>query len=167
MRNLLLYSLLILITVVAAACGGDDDDSGDSGNDGDPAAVAQEYLEAAIGLDVDRVRELTCEAEQATIDPDDVPEEEVSFDFSGVEFTAEIDGDEAIVTGSGPVSVTFDGQTEEGDFENLGLGALRMVREDGDWKACGTPEDALDAGDELQEDGAATPEPDDTIDEDE
>jgi len=153
-KKFTLLALMLIVALVVAACGGDDDDESDSEASIPDAAAAEQvaldFLTAAFSADVEQAIELSCVAEQGEIDADAAPEIPDDFELNtdDTEITIEIDGEEAVASLTGTIAITAEGQTLEQNAEDLGQ--LRLVVEDGEWKACGEP-DAGGVGEETSE----------------
>ncbi len=96
-----------------------------------PEGVVAAAFEAAKAGDIEAARELTCAAEQDSVDLGvappgvDMSSLDIEFEVTG----SKINGDEAIVTYN--VSLTFMGQTMSLDDQEV-----RVVLEGGSWKIC-------------------------------
>ncbi len=118
----------------------DTDDMEDMADMSDPEAVAAAILETTFGGDYEGLVSLVCED---ALDGEDMVTEEdlavfegLEFDFSGVEYETEVDGEEALVTLSGTITITVGGESEEGDVSEIFDEALRFVLEGDAWHFC-------------------------------
>lgn len=113
----------------------------------DPESVAAGVLHSTFGGDLDTLVALLCEealeGEEMVTEEDLALFEGFEFDFSGVEYEAEVDGEEAYVTLSGTIAISIAGESEESDVsELLGEEPLRFVQDGDDWLFC--PVDDMD-----------------------
>jgi hypothetical protein len=131
------WLLLMLLVLLLAACADDEkEDGGDNGGDVSSGAVgiAQDYINARVGADVEQLRELACLDYQ-----EDAAASATSF--ASVEAEARnlactetgTEGDVTTVTCSGTFFFDYDGEDQERAFEIN----LLMEQQDGEWKVCG------------------------------
>ncbi len=101
-----------------------------------PQDVIVQYLEARISTDETALRALSCTAWESRI-----PLELNSFRGREAVLedvactTRESTDDEAVVSCSGQIVVTYNGEQD-----TFPLGSYRLVNEDGEWKMCGETE---------------------------
>lgn len=113
----------------------------------DPASVALGFLQLALTDPMSAVMYM-CDAaieESGMPTEDDIAMlEGLEVDLSGMEMTVEVDGDTALASGTGEITLTLQGQTQTVDaaefIEDLG-GALPLIQVDGEWLACPTDEE--------------------------
>jgi hypothetical protein len=128
------WLLLVLLVLLVAACEDKEDDGGDNGGDSGAVGIAQDYINARVGADVEQLRELACL---------DYQEEAAgsATSFASVEAEARnlacsetgTEGDITTVTCSGTFFFDYDGEDQERAFEIN----LLMEQQDGEWKVCG------------------------------
>jgi hypothetical protein len=122
--------VLIIISVLAvlglAACSGGQDA---------PAKAVEAYLQALVDKDTDRVVNLSCadwEAD-ASVEVDSL--EAVGARLEGVACQSSgTEGDETLVTCTGSLMLTYDGEDRPLQLEGR---TYSTVREGGDWLMCG------------------------------
>jgi hypothetical protein len=121
--------VLIIISVLAvgglAACSGQDA----------PAQAIEAYLQALVEKDADRLVNLSCAdwESDARVEVDSL--EAVGARLEGVACqSASTEGDEALVTCTGSLMLTYDGEDRPLQLEGRTYSA---VREGGDWLMCG------------------------------
>ena len=116
---------LLAITGLTACSGGQDA----------PAQAIEAYLQALVEKDSARVVNLSCAAWEAdaTVEVDSL--EAVGARLEGVECaSSSTEGDEALVTCTGSLMLTYDGEDRPLELEGRTYSA---VRESGDWLMCG------------------------------
>ncbi len=122
--------VLIIISALAVtgltACSGGQDA---------PAQTVEAYLQALVDKDADRVVNLSCadwEAD-AVVEVDSL--EAVGARLEGVECASSgSEGDETLVTCTGSLMLTYDGEDRPLQLEGR---TYSTVREGGDWLMCG------------------------------
>ncbi len=103
--------------------------------EGSPEGAVADYIRAKVDLDADKMRSLSCAAWEA-----DAQLEYESFETLAPELedlTCEKSGesgDYALVTCTGAITATYQGETRAVD---LGERVYRALQEDGAWKMCG------------------------------
>ena len=116
-------ALLLLISImILGAC---------SGGSGDPAETVEDYLQAKVEGDTDKIRALLCADMESVLERESRTFESVS----GVELenmSCQQDGDSDVVRCEGRIVALYG--TEETEFP---LVSYRVVQEDGQWKWCG------------------------------
>ncbi len=129
-----------------------------SGGGNSPEATVQAVIEAVRNLDIQRLEELTCEADRSEFDSDFsgfgmqgmtlddmLAEEDIALDLSdlGSEVVS-VDGDRASVRLSGSVGISSQGFSMTFDMDellamsdaNIDDTLIPLVREDGEWRIC-------------------------------
>jgi hypothetical protein len=103
--------------------------------EGSPEGVVADYIRAKVDLDADKMRALSCAAWEA-----DAQLEYESFETLAPELEdlkcekSGESGDYALVTCTGAITATYQGETRAVD---LGERVYRALQEDGAWKMCG------------------------------
>jgi Ran GTPase-activating protein (RanGAP) involved in mRNA processing and transport len=131
--------VVIVMSAVLTACGG-----GGGGGAG-PTDAAKSFFAAFSQLDFAKMKDLTCEAQKATMDEaaqslsalGDASKlkELLKIDTSGLKFEEKsVSGDKGTVVVSGKMKIEAMGQSQEQDVNNE---ELPMVKEGGAWKVCG------------------------------
>lgn len=136
-RLYMLVTIALLVAVTIVGCQLFDS----------PESAAKEVASAISTGDFGRLKGRICNAQSSGITDDAVQKAKEEFnktnvkiDTSGLNFSAEVNGDTAFVTPSGKVKV----ETPQGSVEfNLDsapipseLKKIKMIREDGVWKLC-------------------------------
>lgn len=120
--------LLALTTLGLAACGSTDA----------PAQAVEDYLGALVAEDFDRVVNLSCaefEAE-AIAEVDSLEAVSARLENAGCQSAGE-DGDYTLVTCSGSIVMTYNGEDRPID---LGRRTYRTIQDGGVWLMCGYQE---------------------------
>lgn len=127
-KVLLILSVVILANVLLIACSSSNTDA--------PARAVENYLDALVNKDADRLTTLVCGAweEDALIELDSFQAvtarlEEASCSQSGT------DGDTALVLCTGKIIATYGNEEQELD---LSVRTYQVTQEGGDWLVCGT-----------------------------
>ena len=134
-RNVSLVTLVLIAAVVLSACGG--------AAGGSPAAAAKAWFDAFTQFDFNRMKDLTCEKEKATIEQGlssltslgDVSQlkELLKIDVSGLKYEDKgVSGNSATVHISGNLRMEAFGQSQEQPIDE----DVPMVNEGGGWKVC-------------------------------
>ncbi|MCB9452545.1 MAG: hypothetical protein H6672_14000 [Anaerolineaceae bacterium] len=116
MKRLLLVSLVLL---VLAAC-----DSTAT----DPAPVVEQYLQAKVAGDKDKLAQLLCSAMESDLNREAASFASVDAHIEDMACTA--DGE--LVTCSGQIVALYGKENR-----NFPLSTYRVVQEDGEWRWCG------------------------------
>lgn len=130
--------VVIVLSSVLTACGGG------GGGAGGAAAAAKSFFDALTQLDFAKMKDMTCEAQKATMDQaaqamsalGDASQlkELMKIDTSGLKFEEKsMSGNNATVVVSGKMKVEAMGQSQEQDMNNQ---EIPMVNEGGAWKVC-------------------------------
>lgn len=119
--------VIILTTLVLTACA--------SGNDNAPVKAVEDYLNALVTKDADRLSTLSCGdwEDDALLELDSFQAvtarlEDVSCEQTGT------DGDTALVLCNGKIIATYDTEDQELD---LSVRTYQVVQEGGEWLVCG------------------------------
>jgi hypothetical protein len=129
--------VVIVLGLLLSACGG-------GGGGAGPAAAAKSFFDAFTQLDFAKMKDLTCEAQKATMDEaakamsvaGDAAalKELIKIDTSGLKFEEKsVSGNNATVVITGKMKMEAFGQTQEQDLNSQ---ELPMVNEGGAWKVC-------------------------------
>ncbi|HJS17899.1 MAG TPA: hypothetical protein VJ785_04075 [Anaerolineales bacterium] len=129
MRKLFLtLSIVMIVNLLLAACSGSNSDA--------PAKAVEDYLNALVAKDADRLPTLVCAdwEEDALIELDSFQAvtprlEGMACQQSGT------DGDTALVDCSGSIIATYNDEDQELD---LSVRTYQVVQEGGNWLVCGT-----------------------------
>ena len=129
MRKYLLVLLLtIVITLALAACGSSNTDA--------PVRAVENYLNALVEKDADRIPTLVCgdwEAD-ALIEVDSFQAVTTRLEGLACEQTG-TDGSNALVHCTGKIIASYDTEDQEID---LSVRTYQVTQEGGDWLVCGT-----------------------------
>ncbi len=137
-RTWTVVSIALVASVVVTACGG-----GSGG--GAAVAAAKSWFEAFAQLDLNRVKELTCESEKAAVDAAlgllagggeidvEAMKDLFQIDVSGLTYAeTSVSGNSATVHISGLIKVSALGQSQDQDVDE----DVPLVNEGGAWKVC-------------------------------
>ncbi|NJC96976.1 MAG: hypothetical protein FIB03_11700 [Anaerolineae bacterium] len=115
-------------TLFITACG--------SSNSNAPAKAVENYLNALVAKDADRLPTLVCGdwEEDALIELDSFQAVDVRLDNASCSQTG-TDGDTALVNCAGRIIATYNNEDQELD---LSVRTYQVVQEGGDWLVCGT-----------------------------
>lgn len=128
MRYVFPALLLALAAAMLAACGS-------SAGDGAPARAVEDYLNALVNKDSDRLTTLVCGAweEDALIELDSFQAVTARLEGPACEQTGS-DGQTALVLCSGSIIASYNNEDQELD---LSVRTYQVVQEGGDWLVCG------------------------------
>lgn len=128
MRILNLVFLTTITTLLLAACAAASDNA--------PVNAVEEYLNALVEKDADRISTLVCGEweEDALIELDSFQAVETRLEGVACQQTGS-DGDMALVLCNGSIIATYDNEDQELD---LSVRTYQVVQEGGDWLVCGT-----------------------------
>jgi hypothetical protein len=100
-----------------------------------PARAVEDYLQALVDKDADRVVSLSCAGweEQATMEVDSFEAVTPTLKDASCK-TAEADGDNQIVSCTGSIAVTYNDEQQE---LNLDRHQYVVAFEGGEWRMCG------------------------------
>ena len=128
MRKIFLLLILVILTNLLAACA--------SKNNGAPAKAVEDYLNALVAKDSDRLTTLSCSdwEDDALLELDSF--QAVTTKLDGLACTQTgMDGDTALVLCKGKIIATYNNENQELD---LSTRTYQVVQQDGDWLVCGT-----------------------------
>jgi hypothetical protein len=128
--------VVIVLSALLTACGG--------GGGAGPATAAKSFFDAFTELDFAKMKDLTCEAQKATMDEaaqamsalgdSAALKELLKIDTSGLKYEEKsVSGDKATVVVTGKLKLEAFGQSQEQDLNGE---ELPMVMEGGAWKVC-------------------------------
>ena len=130
MRTFSLTFLTLLITTLfLSACAASD-------NSKAPAKAVEEYLNALVAKDANRLPTLVCSdwEDDALIELDSL--QAVTARLDGIACTQTgTDGDTALVNCSGKLITTYNNEDQDMD---LSVRTYQVVQQNGDWLVCGT-----------------------------
>jgi hypothetical protein len=126
------FFLILIVVIVAnlflSACASKSDDA--------PAKAVEDYLNALIAKDSDRLTTLSCSdwEDDALLELDSF--QAVTTKLDGLACTQTgTDGDTALVLCKGKIIATYNNEDQELD---LSVRTYQVVQEGGDWLVCGT-----------------------------
>jgi hypothetical protein len=128
MRKLFLILILVMLTNLLSACAS-------KGNDA-PAKAVEDYLNALVAKDSDRLTTLSCSdwEDDALLELDSF--QAVTTRLDGLACTQTgTDGDTALVLCKGKIIATYNNEDQELD---LSVRTYQVVQQGGDWLVCGT-----------------------------
>ena len=119
--------VLILATLALTACA--------SNNDSAPAKAVEDYLNALVAKDADRLSTLSCGdwEDDALLELDSFQAVNTRLEDVACEQTG-TDGSTALVLCNGKIIATYDTEDQELD---LSVRTYQVVQEDGEWLVCG------------------------------
>ena len=129
MRKIVMPLVIVISTVLLlAACSGSDSDA--------PAKAVENYLNALVAKDVDRLPTLVCGdwEEDALIELDSFQAVTPRLENAVCTQTG-TDGDTALVNCTGSIIATYNDEDQELD---LSVRTYQVVQEGSDWLVCGT-----------------------------
>lgn len=123
-----LVFLTTITTLLLVAC--------TAASDNAPVNAVEEYLNALVEKDADRISTLVCGEweEDALIELDSFQAVETRLEGVACQQTG-TDGDMALVLCNGSIIATYDNEDQELD---LSVRTYQVVQEGGDWLVCGT-----------------------------
>jgi hypothetical protein len=125
------FSLTILIIILAtlslAACASNDDNA--------PVKAVEDYLNALVAKDADRLSTLSCGEweDDALLELDSFQAVEARLEGLACEQTG-TDGDTALVLCNGKIIATYNNEDQELD---LSVRTYQVAQEGGEWLVCG------------------------------
>jgi hypothetical protein len=127
LKRFLILSMSLLAAIILAAC---------SSNSDAPARAVEEYLNALVAKDADRLPSLVCGdwEDDALIELDSFQAVEARLEAMACQQTG-TDGDTALVDCTGSIIATYNDEDQELD---LSVRTYQVVQEGGDWLVCGT-----------------------------
>lgn len=128
MRKLFLVLILVILTNLLSACATKKDDA--------PAKAVEDYLNALVAKDSDRLTTLSCSdwEDDALLELDSFQAVSTRLDGMACSQTG-TDGDTALVLCKGKIIATYNNEDQELD---LSVRTYQVVQQDGDWLVCGT-----------------------------
>ena len=129
MRKLFLILILVIIANLSlAACASKKNDA--------PAKAVEDYLNALVAKDSDRLTTLSCGdwEDDALLELDSFQAVDTRLDGLACSQTG-TDGDTALVLCKGKIIATYNNEDQELD---LSTRTYQVVQEGGDWLVCGT-----------------------------
>lgn len=114
---------IVVLAVVLVACA----------KAGDPAKTVEEYLQARVSSDVNKMRQLSCAEweSQAILQADSFRAMQAELEGMSCKQKGK-DGKYTLVTCEGHIVTTYNGETRQWP-----LGTYKLVQEDEEWKMCG------------------------------
>ena len=127
MRTVFLLLFMLFTTLGLSACGSNADA---------PARVVEDYLEALVAKDADRLTTLSCGEweDDALLELDSFQAVEARLEGMACEQTG-TEGDTALVLCQGNIVATYDAEDQDID---LSVRTYQVVQEGGEWLVCGT-----------------------------
>jgi hypothetical protein len=128
-RKLFLILILVMIAnIVLAACASRSNDA--------PAKTVEDYLNALVAKDQDRLTTLSCSdwEDDALLELDSFQAVDAKLDGLACAQTG-TDGDTALVLCKGKIIMTYNNEDQD---LNLDTRTYEVVQEDGNWLVCGT-----------------------------
>src|SRR5215216_2829015 len=128
MRKIYLILILVIVTNLLSGCSSKSNDA--------PAKAVEDYLNALVAKDSDRLTTLSCSdwEDDALLELDSF--QAVTTKLVGLACTQTgTDGDTALVLCKGKIIATYNNENQELD---LSTRTYQVVQQDGDWLVCGT-----------------------------
>jgi hypothetical protein len=124
----LLLIVVLLAGLALAACASRKEDA--------PAKAVEDYLNALVAKDSDRLTTLSCSdwEDDALLELDSFQAVTTKLDGLACQQTG-TDGDTALVLCKGKIVATYNNEDQELD---LSVRTYQVVQQDGDWLVCGT-----------------------------
>jgi hypothetical protein len=124
----LLLIVVLLAGLALAACASKKEDA--------PAKAVEDYLNALVAKDSDRLTTLSCSdwEDDALLELDSFQAVTTKLDGLACQQTG-TDGDTALVLCKGKIVATYNNEDQELD---LSVRTYQVVQQDGDWLVCGT-----------------------------
>jgi hypothetical protein len=128
MRKLFLVLILVILTNLLSACASKSNNA--------PAKAVEDYLNALVAKDSDRLTTLSCSdwEDDALLELDSFQAVTTRLDGMACSQTG-TDGDTALVLCKGKIIATYNNEDQELD---LSVRTYQVVQQDGDWLVCGT-----------------------------
>ena len=128
MRKISLILILVILTNLLSACASKREDA--------PAKAVEDYLNALVAKDSDRLTTLSCSdwEDDALLELDSFQAVTTKLDGLACSQTG-TDGDTALVLCKGKIIATYNNENQELD---LSTRTYQVVQQDGDWLVCGT-----------------------------
>ena len=127
MRKLFLILILVILANLLSACATKKDDA--------PAKAVEDYLNALVAKDSDRLTTLSCSdwEDDALLELDSFQAVTTKLDGLACSQTG-TDGDTALVLCKGKIIATYNNEDQELD---LSARTYQVVQEGGEWLVCG------------------------------
>jgi outer membrane lipoprotein-sorting protein len=127
-RTFSLILLIVFASLMVAACA--------ASNDNAPVQAVEDYLNALVEKDADRLTTLSCGEweEEALLELDSFQAVSARLEGLACEQTG-TDGDTALVLCNGNIIATYNEEDQELD---LSVRTYQVVQEGGEWLVCGT-----------------------------
>jgi hypothetical protein len=127
-RKISLILILAILTNLLSACASKREDA--------PAKAVEDYLNALVAKDSDRLTTLSCSdwEDDALLELDSFQAVTTKLDGLACSQTG-TDGDTALVLCKGKIIATYNNENQELD---LSTRTYQVVQQDGDWLVCGT-----------------------------
>lgn len=128
MRKVFLILILVILTNLLSACASKRDDA--------PAKAVEDYLNALVAKDSDRLTTLSCGdwEDDALLELDSFQAVTTKLDGLTCSQTG-TDGNTTLVLCTGKIIATYNNEDQELD---LSTRTYQVVQQDGDWLVCGT-----------------------------
>ena len=129
MRKFFLLLIVVLLASLAlAACASKKEDA--------PAKAVEDYLNALVAKDSDRLTTLSCSdwEDDALLELDSFQAVTTKLDGLACQQTG-TDGDTSLVLCKGKIVATYNNEDQELD---LSVRTYQVMQQDGDWLVCGT-----------------------------
>lgn len=128
MRKVFLILILVILTNLLSACASKRDDA--------PAKAVEDYLNALVAKDSDRLTTLSCGdwEDDALLELDSFQAVTTKLDGLACSQTG-TDGNTTLVLCTGKIIATYNNEDQELD---LSTRTYQVVQQDGDWLVCGT-----------------------------
>jgi outer membrane lipoprotein-sorting protein len=127
-RKFFLILILVILTNLLSACASKRDDA--------PAKAVEDYLNALVAKDSDRLTTLSCGdwEDDALLELDSFQAVTTKLDGLACSQTG-TDGNTTLVLCTGKIIATYNNEDQELD---LSTRTYQVVQQDGDWLVCGT-----------------------------
>jgi outer membrane lipoprotein-sorting protein len=127
-RKVFLILILVILTNLLSACASKRDDA--------PAKAVEDYLNALVAKDSDRLTTLSCGdwEDDALLELDSFQAVTTKLDGLACSQTG-TDGNTTLVLCTGKIIATYNNEDQELD---LSTRTYQVVQQDGDWLVCGT-----------------------------
>lgn len=127
-KVLVILLMMFIATLFLSACGSQNNDA--------PAKAVEDYLNALVSKDSDRLTTLSCGdwEDDALLELDSFQAVTTKLDGLACSQTG-TDGDTALVLCKGKIIATYNNEDQELD---LSVRTYQVVQESGDWLVCGT-----------------------------
>jgi hypothetical protein len=124
----LILVILMIANLILTACASKKDDA--------PAKAVENYLNALVAKDSDRLTMLSCKdwEDQALLELDSFQAVTTKLDGMSCQQTG-TDGDTALILCKGKIIATYNDENQELD---LSTRTYQVVQQNGDWLVCGT-----------------------------